>query len=128
MADLSDSYVASEGVGSSPLSQLPLRSAGPILTPFSFSLSHVSPFCSTHLCGGVLALLGGGRTSASVQQLFCESFNVSTGNVFVGAGEQDVLLLCHLDPAQRLFLDSERLEAGPGTLALCSHLQVTWIE
>ena len=43
------------GVGSFSPSQFPLRSASPVLIPFTRSFS----FCSTQLCVGFLALFGG---------------------------------------------------------------------
>ena len=46
------------------ISQLPFRNSSPVLIPF-LSLSFF--FCSTQLCGGVLALFGGLNSSASVQ-------------------------------------------------------------
>ena len=64
LADLLISYVASQGVSPFPLSQLHLRSAGPILIPFLSSLFF--PFCSIQLCGGFLAFFGGLKYSASI--------------------------------------------------------------
>ena len=64
-ADLPVNKVASQGVGSFFLLQLPLRSAIPVLIP-SVSLSLLLLF-STQLCGGFLALFGGLSFSASIQ-------------------------------------------------------------
>ena len=94
-------------MGSFPLSQLHLRSPGPILILFSLSLtlfsfvlpSFVEGFCSTQLCGGFLTVFRCLSSSASVQEGFCE--NRFTHRfffyVFVGEGGCHVLLLHHLN-------------------------------
>ena len=55
LADLPISQVASQGVGSFPLSQLPLRGFSPVLIPFSLSLS-LFFICSPQLDGVFLPL------------------------------------------------------------------------
>ena len=87
--------MASQDVSSFSLSQLPLRNASPILIPF-LSLFF---FCTTQLCQEFLALFGG-LSSAGIKLMF--SVNRFTCrcvcDVFVGEGECDLLLLCHLAP------------------------------
>ena len=70
-ADFSIGQVASQGMGSLSSSQLPHRSASPVL-PDSFSLS-LFFFSSTLLCQEFLALFGGLSSSASIQLIFCAS-------------------------------------------------------
>ena len=58
MVDLSVSLVASQGMGYLLLSQLPLRSAGPDLIPFSLSFFLVfSPFVLPSYAEGFLPFL-----------------------------------------------------------------------
>ena len=106
MADLPVIEASSEGVCSFPLSQLPLRSSGPILILFFLYLcfpfflpSYVKVFFPFLEVSGILPVFN--RCSEKII-LHVDGFF----DVFVGEGEHHVLLLCHLDPTS-YFCSSE---------------------
>ena len=103
MADLPVGLAASQGAGSFPLSQLPLRKAGPILILFflffffllfypviwwvSCPFARFKVFCQHSV------------------DVLCKSFYMEFFffDVFVGEGEHHILLLHHLNPTLPVF-------------------------
>lgn len=78
-----------------PLSQNPLRSAGPVLIPFSLFCLFLFSFYLTQLHGRFLPFLEVWDLLSALSRCSVR-MKILLKNVFVG-GELHVLLLCHLD-------------------------------